>query len=336
MMARFPVGEFPGGRAAAAPPARSVPDKPPLHYIRREGGASLPEGRGGGFQTVILLSIGSLRFFGLDRVFMVAKDLGFDGVEVIVDDRWDTTDAGYLRLLSERYALPIPSLHSPFSFIKPPAWGNDQVEHMRRSVKLAEDIGSELLVIHLAFFADRRYAGWVRNDLPRWQERTRVKLAVENMPHAFKILGGAGIRLGTGTFYAVDRGRLRNRLLRPFSRDCHIDNTFENLRRYRWRVLDTTHLATAGIDPVDAYEAVKDGLALIHVSNYNGREHQPLSAGVIDMRAFLDHVARDGYEGHVTLELMPDHFPDRSEVTARGILAADLALLRSCLAPRPA
>ncbi len=239
MMARFPVGEFPGGRAAAAPPARSVPDKPPLHYIRREGGASLPEGRGGGFQTVILLSIGSLRFFGLDRVFMVAKDLGFDGVEVIVDDRWDTTDAGYLRLLSERYALPIPSLHSPFSFIKPPAWGNDQVEHMRRSVKLAEDIGSELLVIHLAFFADRRYAGWVRNDLPRWQERTRVKLAVENMPHAFKILGGAGIRLGTGTFYAVDRGRLRNRLLRPFSRDCHIDNTFENLRRYRWRVLDT-------------------------------------------------------------------------------------------------
>jgi sugar phosphate isomerase/epimerase len=70
---------------------------------------------------VILLSIGSLRFYGLDRVFMIAKDLGFDGVEVIVDDRWDTTDPAYLRALSKRYALPISSLHSPFSFIPTPA-----------------------------------------------------------------------------------------------------------------------------------------------------------------------------------------------------------------------
>ena len=140
---------------------------------------------------MLLLSIGSLRFFGLDRVFMLAKDLGFDGVEVIVDDRWDTADPGYLRTLSARYSLPIPSLHSPFSFIPTPAWGTDPVERMRRSVALAEEIGSEVLVIHLAFFADARYAAWVRDELPRWQEKTAVKLAVENMPHAFKMLGVA-------------------------------------------------------------------------------------------------------------------------------------------------
>jgi len=254
---------------------------------------------------MLLLSIGSLRFFGLDRVFMLAKDLGFDGVEVIVDDRWDTADPGYLRTLSARYSLPIPSLHSPFSFIPTPAWGTDPVERMRRSVALAEEIGSEVLVIHLAFFADARYAAWVRDELPRWQEKTAVKLAVENMPHAFKMLGRAGIRLGTGTFYAVDRGRWRNRLLRPFSCDCHIDNMFENLLRYPYRVLDTTHLATAGLDPVAAYERLKEGLVLVHVSNYDGREHQPLSTGLLDIGGFLSHLARDGYAGHVTLELMP-------------------------------
>lgn len=289
------------------------------------------EGQGGGDTIMTLLSIGSLRFFGLDRVFLIAKDLGFDGVEVIVDDRWDSADPGYLRTLSARYGLPISSLHSPFSFIETPAWGTDPVERMRRSVTLAEELGSEILVIHLSFFAEDRYARWVRDELPRWQEKTGVKLAIENMPHAYKVFGKLGIRLGTGTFYAVDRGKWRNRLLRPFSRDCHIDNTFENLLRYRYHVLDTTHLATAGLDPIEAYEKMKRGLVLIHVSNYDGREHQPLSTGLLDMRAFLTHIARDGYKGHVTLELMPDNFPDRSEHTAREILAADLSLCRSCL-----
>ncbi len=106
---------------------------------------------------------------------------------------------------------------------------------------------------------------------------------------------------------------------------------FENLLRYPYRVLDTTHLATAGLDPVAAYERLKEGLVLVHVSNYDGREHQPLSTGLLDIGGFLSHLARDGYAGHVTLELMPDNFPDRSEATARRILAGDLALLREYL-----
>ncbi|MCX6357538.1 MAG: sugar phosphate isomerase/epimerase [Candidatus Aureabacteria bacterium] len=279
---------------------------------------------------MLLLSIGSLRFYELDRVFDIAADLGFDGVEVIVDDRWDTTDPLYLRRLAERYRMPIPSLHSPFSFVDT-VWGNDPVVRMENSIRLAAEIGAELVVLHLPFFAERRYIRWVDEEIPRIQERTAVKLAVENMPHACKILGPLGVPMHTGIIYDVDRRGWRNRLLRPLSKSCFVGNTWEYLRRFRYLVLDTTHLATGGGNPIEEFERMKQKLALIHVSNFNGKEHQPLAEGRIDFAQFLRHVARSGYAGHITLELMPDHFPDRGEATARRILAADLALCRECL-----
>lgn len=280
---------------------------------------------------MLLLSIGSLRFYGLDRVFSIASDLGFDGIETIVDDRWDTADPVYLKRLSERYHLPTAVIHSPFTFVPTPAWGSDPVQRMQNTIRLAEDCGSDVVVIHLPFFAERRYMRWVDGELSGAQEKTRVKLAVENMPQAYKILGPLGVRLGTGIFYEVDRTKPLNMLLRPLSRRCFPGNNWDYLLRFRHLVLDTTHLATGGMDPVEAYERMKSRLALIHVSNFNGDEHQPLERGCIDFRRFLRHVGADNYRGHVTLELMPDHFSDKTEPTARKILAADLALCREYL-----
>lgn len=280
---------------------------------------------------MILLSIGSLRFFGIDRVFGIARDLGFDGIEIIVDDRWDTADPVYLKRLMDRYGLPIVSVHSPFSFVETHAWGGDPVERMRQSIGLAEECSSEIVVFHLPFFAERRYSEWIDKELPRWQEKTGVKLAVENMPRAYKILGRLGVLLKTKSFYEVNKRAAFNRLLLPLSRLCFIGNDWDYLLRFKHLVLDTTHLATGGLDPVHAYERMKSRLVLLHVSNFTGKEHQPLNIGKIDMAGFLRHVAGSGYRGHVTLELMPDHFPDRTEATARKILAADLALCRSCL-----
>jgi sugar phosphate isomerase/epimerase len=280
---------------------------------------------------MILLSIGSLRFYELDKVFFIARDLGFDGVEVIVDQRWDTADPLYLKRLAGRYGLPIAVVHSPFMFIAAPAWGSDPVERMENSIRLAEELGSEIVVFHLPFFTERRYLRWVEAELQKRQERTGVKLAVENMPQAYKILGPLGVVLHTGFFYKVHRRRWYNRILRLVSKRCFVNNDLEYLLHFPHIVLDTTHLATGGGDPVVAYEKIKSRLALIHVSNFDGREHQPLSIGRIDMRGFLVHVAKNGYGGHVTIELMPDHYPDKTEPTARAILAADLALCRSCL-----
>ena len=62
-----------------------------------------------------ILSTGSLYNYSIDRVFAFAAEAGFDGIEMLIDHRWDTRQADYLRHLMESHSLPIPALHSPFS-----------------------------------------------------------------------------------------------------------------------------------------------------------------------------------------------------------------------------
>jgi sugar phosphate isomerase/epimerase len=282
-------------------------------------------------ENMITLSTGTLRCYELEKVFRISADLGFDGVELIVDERRHTRDPAYLKKLSGRYQQPIMSIHSPFGFVRTPDWGEDPVERMKRSVELAGELGSEAVVIHLPFFAERRYARWVKNELPLWQKQTRIKLAVENMPLVYKLLGRLGVALHAPSFYKTGRHVIVRNIMKPVSRLCFLYNDWESILGYEHLVLDTTHLATGGIDPVEAYERMKEKLALIHVSNFNGCEHQRLDNGIMDMKGFLRHVKTSGYNGIVVLELMPEYFPDKTEAGARKILKNDLALCRSCL-----
>ena len=56
---------------------------------------------------MIALSTGSLYTFGTARVFELAAQVGYDGIEVLVDHRPDTRDPAYLRRLSSEHGLPI-------------------------------------------------------------------------------------------------------------------------------------------------------------------------------------------------------------------------------------
>ena len=61
---------------------------------------------------MIVLSTGSLYTYGTGRVFQLAAEAGFDGIEVLIDNRPDTYQVGYLRHLSRENDLPIMALHS--------------------------------------------------------------------------------------------------------------------------------------------------------------------------------------------------------------------------------
>ncbi len=44
----------------------------------------------------VVFSTGSLYPFGLDRVYGWAVEAGYDGVEIMMDERWDTHQDAYL------------------------------------------------------------------------------------------------------------------------------------------------------------------------------------------------------------------------------------------------
>ena len=53
-----------------------------------------------------IFSTGSLYTYGTERCFALAARVGFDGIELMVDDRWDTRREQHLHRLMNRYALP--------------------------------------------------------------------------------------------------------------------------------------------------------------------------------------------------------------------------------------
>jgi sugar phosphate isomerase/epimerase len=254
---------------------------------------------------MLALSTGSLYTYGLDRVFGLAKEAGFDGIEVLVDGRWDTRQADYLKHLMDRHGLPIVSLHSPFHFVQVPGWEQDPIWRLKRTVELAEALGAQVVVAHpplgwlsislrvtgasnkrdfwvglpLSWFVGRPYARWLCDELEGFQRDTEVIVAVENMPR--RRIGPLGFNL-----YQMTR--------------------LESLERFRHLTLDTTHLATHGIDILQTYEKLAGRVAHVHLSNYNGREHRLLQDGHLPLADFLRRLNQDGYGGIVALELQPD------------------------------
>ena len=92
----------------------------------------------------VIFSTGSLYPFGLDRVYGWACEAGYDGVEVMMDESWDTHQDTYLNYLAQKHGIPILALHPP---LRQGAWGLPAEETLVRSAKLAGRIGGGPVVV---------------------------------------------------------------------------------------------------------------------------------------------------------------------------------------------
>ncbi|MBI4318916.1 MAG: sugar phosphate isomerase/epimerase [Chloroflexi bacterium] len=278
-------------------------------------------------KPLVALSTGSLHCYGLARVFALAKLAGFEGVEIMADDRWDTRHPDYLRSLVEAHEMPIVGLHTPF-VESVPGWGRDMVNRVKRTVEVAEALAVPTVVAHLPlrwgraslhvpswgktvfsfrlpFSGNKRYRHFLAAELADLQASTAVTIAVENMPHE-RFLG------------------------RPVS--CFSLNSLEHLERFPSLAFDTTHFATAGIDILQAYDRLAPQVAHVHLSNYsNGREHQLLTKGELPLGAFLQRLRSSGYESVITVELSPESLEASNEWKAREHLRTSYRFCRSHL-----
>jgi sugar phosphate isomerase/epimerase len=247
----------------------------------------------------LLFSTGSLYLHDTSYCFQLAAEIGFDGMEVMCDERYSTRDPLYLQKLSGHYNLPILVCHTPFS-ARVPGWGkdDDEVGRIYHTLDLATHLEAESIVVHVprsmgmmtvhlnnrAFRLPWRtpYAAvrdWIEYDLPRVQAATKVKIGLENMP--VKYLWGR-----------------------------QLDPTWWNEvetwgRVHTWLTLDTTHWATKGVDPLDAYRAAGGRVCHVHLSNFDGQEHRLPHKGFLDLGKFLRALAADSFAGTISLELDP-------------------------------
>ena len=225
----------------------------------------------------VIFSTGSLHPFGLDRVFGWAWEAGYDGVEVMMDDRWDTHQADYLDDLVQRHGLPILALHPP---IYQGAWRLGAEETLVRSARLARRISCPLVVAHPPP-PGRPLKRWLAGPLAAARDEN-VIVAVENMP------------ANRTDVLSVRRGSV---------------SLPEHLAGVGEVTLDTSHAGASGLDLLDARERLAPQLRHVHLSDSNlvlGKdEHRLPGRGRLPLKPFLADLAGDGFPGVVSLELKP-------------------------------
>ena len=245
-----------------------------------------------------LFSTGSLWSYSIERCFALAAQAGYDGLEIVVDQRWETRQAVYLQQLIRQHGLPVWAVHSPF-WPMVPVWPASVPERILASRELAQAVGANVVVHHLParigytmilwgnrlrpvplpFNTERRYQEWLETAYDLVQAETDVRLCVENMPAWRKL------------------GRRWN---------LYHWNHLDQITRFPHLTLDTTHLGTWGLEPAAVYPRLAGKVRHVHLSNFDGREHRRPETGHLRLDRFLAHLAATGYDGHITIEVYPE------------------------------
>ncbi|HET92268.1 MAG TPA: sugar phosphate isomerase/epimerase [Chloroflexi bacterium] len=281
---------------------------------------------------MIAFSTGSLYTYGMARVFDLAAQAGYDGIEVLVDHRWDSRQPAYLRRLSADYGLPILVIHSPF-VPEVVGWPADQLGRLRRSVALAQEVGASTVVTHLPFRFCFVMGHW-NGHRPR-----RFLLPVPFLrrePYYHLLRDGLdelmALEAESGVTIAVENMPSNRVLGMPVN--GYWFNTPAELERFPHLTLDTTHLGTWGLDPLAVYRQLGERVVHVHLSDFDGREHRLPADGWLGLERLLRQMARDGYRHVITVETDPSAMDVEEEGPCLEAVRRGLAFCREHFNPQ--
>ncbi len=128
----------------------------------------------------VTLSTASVYPGEAEIAFSLARDLQYDGLEVMVLGDPTSREALHLVDLINAYQVPVLSIHAPTLLLTQRVWGGAW-EKIDRSIDLAKAVGAELVVLHPPFLWQRAYhKKFIEGVLAR-EEAAGVVMAVENM-----------------------------------------------------------------------------------------------------------------------------------------------------------
>ena len=237
----------------------------------------------------LIFSAGSLYTQPTPKVFELARDVGFDGMEIIVNhDFSGRNQVNYLRSLSE--ILPIYSMHAPFFEID--GWGG-KIDQLKICTNLALEAGVPLINFHPPSWLglELKFWRWLKkiDDFQADLGQNQVVITMENMPCMPKS------KINPYMLSAPEK-------MTSFLKEHNLFLTF-----------DTAHCGSMHTSFInDFYHYYGSGrMRSIHFSDYaNGEEHLMPGHGGLPLTRFLNHLRETGYDHSLVLELSPYEFPE--------------------------
>lgn len=211
-------------------------------------------------------------FFDLEYLFKRLKATGIDGVEIVIGikSRWNTKK---LRELSEKYELPIISLHQPM-------WSGGGLWFDEGFFEFAKNLGVKRITCHpllgLSFHHPRmqRYLA----KLSHVQEKYGVDIFLENQPKDW-----LGIETDTSD----------------------LEKVLAIVKEYGFKMtLDIDHTKSREPHKEPWFPDILPVLGNIHLSSFRGNQkHLPVYLGELQTEAFINALHEADYQGLLTFEL---------------------------------
>ncbi|HET9111058.1 MAG TPA: sugar phosphate isomerase/epimerase [Ktedonobacterales bacterium] len=258
-------------------------------------------------------STGTFYHRSLDYSLRLARDLGFDGVELAIGPEALYRGETPLRRAIERVGVPVLSVHPPFFPL--PGWPRWSIHRIPRMMALARDLGAELGVTHTINFYD-----------PNSARNAHFSQAIRLGQEA----GGGQVAL------TIENSQYNRR-----KRMAYLDHVTRLMNYARTRgcgvTFDTCHAGACHEDLLRDYEVVRPLLRNIHLNDLvwldgKPRTHLVPGEGELEqLRPLLERLALDGYTGLVTLEIHPREVGLVSRANAERALGGALEFMRSAV-----
>ncbi|MDT5345699.1 MAG: hypothetical protein QOE52_4883, partial [Mycobacterium sp.] len=270
------------------------------------------------------LSTASVYPMKTEAAFEYAAELGYDGVELMVWGESISQDIDAVAKLSRRYRIPVLSVHAPCLLISQRVWGANPISKLDRSVRAAEKLGAQTVVVHPPFRWQRRYVEGFSEQVAELEASSDVLVAVENMfPFRADRLFGAGQTIE----------RMRRRGGGPGPGISAFAPSYDPLDGdHAHYTLDLSHTATAGTDALDMAERMGSGLVHLHLCDGTGLpadEHLAPGRGTQPAVEVCETLAAGDFAGHVVLEVSTSGA--RSVHEREGVLTESLQFARTHL-----
>jgi sugar phosphate isomerase/epimerase len=270
------------------------------------------------------LSTASVYPLRTEAAFEYAANLGYDGVELMVWGETASQDIDAVEKMSQRFAVPVLSVHAPCLLISQRVWGANPIPKLDRSVRAAEQLGAQTVVVHPPFRWQRRYAEGFTEQVAELEASSDVLVAVENM---FPFRADRLFRAGQSIERMQRRGGGPGPAFSAFSPSY--DPLDGNHAHY---TLDLSHSATAGTDALEMAQRMGSGLVHLHLCDGSGLpvdEHLPPGRGSQPTAEVCQLLANGNFSGHVILEVATSSA--RSTQEREAVLAESLQFARTHL-----
>ncbi len=221
---------------------------------------------------MLILCTDSLKGYGLNRIFEMAKKAGYEGIDLAIHpDQFDTINSEYVQSLIKEYGLPVHAISTPETI---------DADQIKEIVKMAKKLDSKVIVIQPPRIFNFKLASWLRKEIPKLREKEFISIALENAP--------AGAFLG-------------------FIPEHAMSNTSE-LKKFKHISLDTARIGDRKKDLMRSYAAFKKYLVHVHLSNvHHGKPYSLPEDGIMPLESFLTKLKQENYPGAISIKILPKH-----------------------------